>query len=52
MQLLKRVELTLAEPSSCCFGTLASIGIRTIDLVRRIVLEAPGMVGNSRSINS
>src|ERR1700730_2850599 len=39
-------------PLCCCFGTLASIGIRTIDLVRRIVVEAPGMAGNSRSINS
>jgi hypothetical protein len=50
--LLKRVQLTLAEPSCCCFGTLASIGIRTIDPVCRIVVEAPGMAGNSRSINS
>jgi hypothetical protein len=48
----KRAELTLAKPFCCCFGTLGSIGIRTIELVRRIVVEAPGIAANSGSLSS
>jgi hypothetical protein len=44
--------VTLAKASCCCRRTLASIGIRTIELVRRIVVEAPGIAANSGSLSS
>ena len=50
--LSKRVWLTLAKASCCCRRTLASIGIRTIELVRRIVVEAPGIAASSASLSS
>jgi hypothetical protein len=49
---VERFGRTLAEPYCCCCGALASIDIRTIDLVRRIVVEAPRLVGSSGSLIS